>query len=217
MTANCHDDAAVECDTAAESPALSSAAHSCWFQLRGAALNANLTKQTIGQTSSDPAPYTRGVPPDGGVAVQAAGQLAGNKQDAAACAQSVQIAPENTNLSGDGSSTRQSNASTALGIAANLNGLGQTIGQGPADDTLTHADGPGQGHQEQQASGQEQQRTPPTPQPQPTASAQQQPTDAQLQEQAAAQRAAAQQQAATQQAAAQQASNPVIMWGTDSG
>jgi hypothetical protein len=64
--------------------------------------------------------------------VQAAGQQAGNVQSAiVCCASSVQVKPENTNLSGgDGGSTRQQNTSSALGAAANLNGLEQQIGQG---------------------------------------------------------------------------------------
>lgn len=101
----------------------------------GAALNANLTKQTIDQSSGGPQPWL-GQSRDEGVAVQAAGQLAINKQDSAVCATSLQVAPENTNLSGD--SVKQDNASTAVGAAANLNGLGQTIGQGPADKTAVH-------------------------------------------------------------------------------
>jgi hypothetical protein len=98
----------------------------------GAAVNANLTKQKIDQSPSAPTLWT-GPSQDGGVGVQAAGQLAGSEQSAiVCCASSVQVAPSNTNLSGDGS-TKQDNSSTALGVAANINGLGQTIGQGPAD------------------------------------------------------------------------------------
>ena len=105
----------------------------------GAALNANLTKQSIDQSSSGAQPWLggaykddRGAYKDDGVAVQAAGQLALNKQDAAACATSLQVAPENTNYS-SGDSVKQDNTSNAVGIAANLNGLGQTIGQNPAE------------------------------------------------------------------------------------
>ena len=107
----------------------------------GAALNANLTKQSIDQSSGDAYPGLR-TQKDDGLAIQAAGQLAINKQDAAACATSLQIAPENTNLS-SGDSVKQDNTSTAAGIAANLNGLGQTIGQGPAEkDGYGKADDP---------------------------------------------------------------------------
>ncbi len=72
----------------------------------GAALNANLTKQSIDQSSGGAQPWLGGASKDDGgaykddgVAVQAAGQLALNKQDAAACATSLQVAPENTNYS----------------------------------------------------------------------------------------------------------------------
>ena len=51
---------------------------------------------------------------DDGVAVQAAGQLALNKQDAAACATSLQVAPENTNYS-SGDPVKQDNTSNAVG------------------------------------------------------------------------------------------------------
>ncbi len=97
----------------------------------GAAINANHTTQSIEQSAGNPWSCC-GSRHDGGVAVQAAGQLAGNVQSAVVCcASSVQVAPENTNLSsGDSGSTRQDNASTALGAAANLNGLEQGIGQG---------------------------------------------------------------------------------------
>ena len=105
----------------------------------GAALNANLTKQSIDQSSGGAQPWLGGASKDDGgaykddgVAVQAAGQLALNKQDAAACATSLQVAPENTNYS-SGDSVKQDNTSNAVGIAANLNGLGQTIGQNPAE------------------------------------------------------------------------------------
>ncbi|MBD0347791.1 MAG: hypothetical protein ICV59_01445 [Thermoleophilia bacterium] len=79
-----------------------------------------------------------------GVVVQAAGQIAVNKQIAAARAESVQIKPSNTNASlGDskghdrkdaaGATVDQSNDSTALAGAINVNGLQQTIGQNAAD------------------------------------------------------------------------------------
>ncbi|MGZ8694245.1 MAG: hypothetical protein ACXWYS_02270, partial [Gaiellaceae bacterium] len=97
----------------------------------GVALNGNHTTQSIEQSSAAPYPCCD-ARHDDGVAVQAAGQLAGNVQSAVVCcASSVQVAPENTNGSGDGGSVRQDNTSNALGIAANLNGLDQQIGQGP--------------------------------------------------------------------------------------
>ena len=108
----------------------------------GAAGNANLTKQSIDQSAGGGHPWL-GTSHDGGagVGVQAAGQLAVNKQDAAACATSVQIKPENTNLSNG--SVKQDNTSTAIGAAANLNGLSQTIGQNPDGKTAVHgADDP---------------------------------------------------------------------------
>jgi hypothetical protein len=98
----------------------------------GVAINANLTKQSIEQ-SADGHPWSSCCRDghDGGVAVQAAGQQAGNVQSAiVCCASSVQVKPENTNYSGDAGSTRQQNTSTALGAAANLNALEQQIGQG---------------------------------------------------------------------------------------
>ena len=97
----------------------------------GVAINANKTTQSIEQSSAAPHPCC-GRGHDDGVAVQAAGQLAGNVQSAnVCCASSVQVAPENTNLSSGGDSpTRQENASSALGAAVNLNGLEQQIGQG---------------------------------------------------------------------------------------
>jgi hypothetical protein len=103
----------------------------------GVALNANLTKQSIKQSAGD-VPWSSCCRDghDSGVAVQAAGQQAGNVQSAiVCCASSVQVKPENTNYSGgDGGSTRQNNASTALGAAANLNGLDQQIGQSSGDE-----------------------------------------------------------------------------------
>ena len=97
----------------------------------GVALNGNHTTQSIEQSSAARYPCC-GTRHDDGVAVQAAGQLAGNVQSAVVCcASSVQVAPENTNYSGDGGSVRQDNTSNALGVAANLNGLEQQIGQAP--------------------------------------------------------------------------------------
>ena len=113
------------------------------------ATDADLTNQSIDQSSGGAQPWLGGSSKDDGgaykddgVAVQAAGQLALNKQDAAACATSLQVAPENTNYS-SGDSVKQDNTSNAVGIAANLNGLGQTIGQNPAEkDGYGKADDP---------------------------------------------------------------------------
>jgi len=105
----------------------------------GVAINANITKQSIEQSAGhDPWSSCCRDRHDGDVTVQAAGQQAGNQQSAiVCCASSVQVKPENTNLSGgDSGSVRQQNASTALGAAANLNGLGQQIGQGSGDEPV---------------------------------------------------------------------------------
>ncbi len=105
----------------------------------GVALNGNHTEQSIEQGQSSAAPYPCcGERHDDGVAVQAAGQLAGNVQSAVVCcASSVQVAPENTNISGGDGSVHQDNTSNALGVAANLNGLEQEIGQGPEAKSAT--------------------------------------------------------------------------------
>jgi hypothetical protein len=102
----------------------------------GVALNANKTDQDIRQESSG-GDDDKCCGHKDGVAVQAAGQLAGNIQSATVCcAASIQVHPENSNLSTDGPSspTRQENTSTAVGVAANLNDLDQDIVQDPADD-----------------------------------------------------------------------------------
>ncbi len=66
---------------------------------------------------------------DDGVVVQAAGQIAANKQSAGAWADSLQVKPSNVSAgSGDGSVT-QLNDSAALAKSANLNGLSQTVDQ----------------------------------------------------------------------------------------
>jgi hypothetical protein len=102
----------------------------------GVALNGNHTTQSIEQAlEGEDACCWRDH--EGNVAIQAAGQVAGNVQSASVCcAASVQVHPENTNLAGGdpNSGTRQENESTALGVAANLNRLDQGIVQGPADD-----------------------------------------------------------------------------------
>jgi hypothetical protein len=100
----------------------------------GAALNANETEQEIGQGLDDGGDLC--CRDKDGVAVQAAGQQAGNIQSATVCcAESIQVHPQNTNVStGDPGPTKQENSSTALGVAANVNGLEQEIEQGPADE-----------------------------------------------------------------------------------
>jgi hypothetical protein len=102
----------------------------------GVALNKNKTEQEIEQGLGDEGDLCcRGDHKDG-VAVQAAGQQAGNIQSATVCCvESIQVHPQNTNLStGDPGSTKQENSSTALGVAANVNSLEQEIEQGPADE-----------------------------------------------------------------------------------
>jgi hypothetical protein len=101
----------------------------------GVALNANKTEQDIEQGLDDGGDLCCSER-KGGVAVQAAGQQAGNIQSATVCcAESIQVHPQNTNIStGDPGSTKQENSSTALGVAANINGLEQEIEQGPTDE-----------------------------------------------------------------------------------
>src|ERR687896_182724 len=92
----------------------------------GIAANKNDTDQTV--TQDQGGRY-------GDVAVQAAGQIASNDQDAWASADSKQIEPENENLSvgtlghGDGGDVSQRNSSTALAASLNLNKLTQTAAQ----------------------------------------------------------------------------------------
>jgi hypothetical protein len=93
----------------------------------GVALNKNDTDQTV--TQNQGGGY-------GDVAVQAAGQIALNKQDAWASAESKQIEPENKNVSvplfgkGDDGDVSQRNSSTALAVSLNKNDLDQTVAQG---------------------------------------------------------------------------------------
>jgi hypothetical protein len=105
----------------------------------GVALNANHTSQSIEQELEGNGKDGKdGCCRDGhkgDVTVQAAGQVAGNLQGASATAESVQVHPENTNLSkGDPGSVRQRNESSALGVAANFNGLDQSIDQDAGDE-----------------------------------------------------------------------------------
>jgi hypothetical protein len=92
----------------------------------GIAANKNDTDQTV--TQDQGGRY-------GDVAVQAAGQIASNHQDAWASADSKQIEPENSNLSlgtlshGDGGEVSQRNSSTALAASLNFNKLTQTAAQ----------------------------------------------------------------------------------------
>jgi hypothetical protein len=92
----------------------------------GIAANKNDTDQTV--TQEQGGRY-------GDVAVQAAGQIASNDQDAWASADSKQIEPENANLSvgtlghHDGGAVSQRNSSTALAASLNLNKLTQTAAQ----------------------------------------------------------------------------------------
>ncbi len=99
-------------------------------------VNANLTDQKIGQNQaggglSFAAPY-----------VQAAGQKSASKQDATSTATSTQDHPANYNIPvrvlspGDDGSVTQSNDSTALSLAANLNKTGQAIHQNQAGGGL---------------------------------------------------------------------------------
>jgi hypothetical protein len=106
----------------------------------GVALNANHTTQSIEQEleGKDGKDSKDGCCRDGhkgDVTVQAAGQVAGNLQGASATADSVQVHPENTNLSkGDPGSVEQRNESSALGVAANFNRLDQSIEQEAGDE-----------------------------------------------------------------------------------
>ncbi len=94
----------------------------------GVAANLNATSQEIEQLAGGGSAVCC-VPHDGGIGVQAAGQQAGNVQSATVCcAQSLQVHPSNTAVGSSGPTT-QANTSSATGIAANLNGLEQSIGQ----------------------------------------------------------------------------------------
>jgi hypothetical protein len=110
----------------------------------GIAANQNHTDQTVTQ---DQGGYY------GDVAVQAAGQIASNDQDAWASADSVQIKPENSNLSvrtldldkghdakdEDGGEVSQTNTSKALALSLNANDLAQTADQSRSGDERTTA------------------------------------------------------------------------------
>jgi hypothetical protein len=106
----------------------------------GIAANKNHTDQTV--TEEQDGRY-------GDVAVQAAGQIASNDQDAWASADSVQIKPENSNLSvrtldldkkgydakdGDGGEVSQTNSSKALALSLNASDLVQTADQSRGGD-----------------------------------------------------------------------------------
>jgi hypothetical protein len=87
--------------------------------------NENDTTQSVGQSQSG----------SGGTALQEAGQLAGNHQEAVSNAESTQIKPSNRNINvrvlspGDNGSVSQSNNSSAESKAKNSNELDQTIHQ----------------------------------------------------------------------------------------
>jgi hypothetical protein len=87
--------------------------------------NSNDTDQTVDQSQSGA----------GGVALQEAGQVAGNEQYADSEATSTQIKPTNQNISvrvlseGDDGDVTQSNSSSAKSIAKNENDLDQKIDQ----------------------------------------------------------------------------------------
>ncbi len=92
-------------------------------------VNANLTGQKIEQNQAGGGSY-------GGVPyVQAAGQQSASTQDATSDATSTQCDPANYNIPvrvlspGNDGSVEQSNDSTALSLAANLNKTDQSIGQ----------------------------------------------------------------------------------------
>lgn len=117
-----------------------------------AGLNGNATDQSVDQSQGTVAPVVttrapigKSVPSSGSGSTQIAGQSAANYQSADADATAVQIAPKNTAASirvlspGDDGSVTQSNDTTAVGIAANGNRTGQSIGQqqaggGPGSD-----------------------------------------------------------------------------------
>jgi hypothetical protein len=107
-----------------------------------AGLNANKTDQSIDQSQGGAsAPSMLGekadgkYPSKGSEYTQIAGQKATNRQDADADATAVQVKPSNTASSirvlspGDDGDVTQSNAATAVGIAANLNWTDQSIDQ----------------------------------------------------------------------------------------
>ncbi len=109
------------------------------------AINANLTGQDIGQKQIGGGGY-------GAPYVQAAGQANDSSQTADSTATSTQSGATNYNIPvrvlspGNGGSVEQSNASTALSLAANLNKTDQSIhqkqlGAGPSHAALVQAAG----------------------------------------------------------------------------
>jgi hypothetical protein len=95
----------------------------------GIALNLNATSQKIEQLAGGGLDTSCCEPHASGIGIQAAGQQAGNVQSATVCcAASLQVHPSNTAIGSSGP-TSQENTSSALGIAANLSGLEQSIGQ----------------------------------------------------------------------------------------
>jgi len=96
----------------------------------GLGVNANLTGQKIDQNQAGGGGSYGGVP-----YVQAAGQQSASTQDATSDATSTQCDPTNSNIPvrvlspGNDGSVKQSNDSTALSLAANLNKTDQSIGQ----------------------------------------------------------------------------------------
>ncbi len=126
-----------------------------------AALNANKTDQSIDQDQggAQKAPYREEEKSDGKKSddgssySQIAGQSAKNDQDADADAKAVQVKPSNTASSirvlshGDDGDVEQTNAATAVGIAANVNKTDQSIDQDQS--------GHGQGSDYSQVAGQE--------------------------------------------------------------
>ena len=117
----------------------------------GIAANGNTTNQGATQNQAG----------SGGTLVQAAGQIALNKQAALACADAAQKGAENTNApvrvfsEGDNGSTSQSNTAAAIAAALNGNATGQSLGQtqaGGPGSTLVQAGGQAAGN-EQDAAG----------------------------------------------------------------
>src|SRR5436309_11261296 len=88
--------------------------------------NANDTDQKAGQTQLDGG---------SGDATQSSGQAAGNEQAALADSKTVQVAPNNDNISvrvlspGDNGSVTQSNTASSAAAAGNANSTDQTAGQ----------------------------------------------------------------------------------------
>ncbi len=114
-----------------------------------AGLNGNETKQSVDQTQAGGVvPVTLregdgyGKPGKGSDATQIAGQKATNTQTADATAAAVQVKPSNSASSirvlspGDDGNVSQSNAATAVGIAANGNWTNQSIDQSQGDGSM---------------------------------------------------------------------------------